>query len=573
MRALTISLTLQVFVVVLMLAGSSFVFASEPTIEILGSNYAFSMGDEPNWENPDLVSKDGSNFFDKINEQKIDGIFWIRWDMDVVKGAKPERDLEYYLSALGAYDVYWDGQLVGSNGIPGRTIKEEVPGEIETVFLVPNDWINPGINQALFRFSSHHKPAGYVLFRHAFLEKFNEKKRYISLGSLAPTLLISIALIIGFYFLALFVSERKNKAYLIFSVICFDLFVFGLSLQWPHLVGYSYDWTIINDRVAYTTGAIFPFLLPLFFLHKFALAKYWPITLLVPLSTILFLDLENGNTLYWVFGLVISALIVGYVVWRERGGYWWELIGIVLCIVGILDSDTSLEDFFYFFPLLVLFILVSNAIEAQRLKMASFRFQLKSSQLEAQLLRKNIQPHFILNSLASLVEWVETAPEKSVEFISALADEFRLFAEISGKELICIHKEIDLCEQHLAIMQFRLQQQYKLNYEGFEQTDMLPPGIIHTLIENAFSHNDYTQIDVTFHLSKTVKADQLLFCFSAPFIEHSSSKFDHLGTGTGMNYIHSQLTQSYGSKWQIEQQQENNAWITKITTPLTRVST
>ncbi|MFT5677052.1 MAG: two-component system response regulator LytT [Paraglaciecola sp.] len=32
-----------------------------------------------------------------------------------------------------------------------------------------------------------------------------------------------------------------------------------------------------------------------------------------------------------------------------------------------------------------------------------------------------------------------------------------------------------------------------------------------------------------------------------------------------MNYIHSQLTQSYGSKWQIEQQQENNAWITKIT--------
>jgi hypothetical protein len=547
--------------------------ANEPKIEIIGSNYSFSIGEEPDWGEPDLTSSDGSNFFDIINGQKIEGVFWIRWDMNVVSGANPERDLEYYLSVLAAYEVFWDGQLVGRNGTPGKTIKEEVPGEIETVFLVPNDWIKPGINQALFKFSSHHRPAGYPLFRHAFLENFNKKKRYISIGSLLPTLLISIALIIGFYFIALFLSDRKNIAYLIFSALCFNLFVFGLSLQWPHLIGYTYNWAIFNDIVAYTTGAIIPFLLPLFFLHKFALTKYWPAILVIPLSIILFLNLENGTKLYWVFGLVFSAVIVSYVVWRERGGYWWELCGLIVCIIGMLDSETSLEDFFYFFPLIVLFILVTNAIEAQRLKMASFRFKLKSSQLEAQLLRKNIQPHFILNSLASLVEWVETAPEKSVEFISALADEFRLFAEISGKDLISITKEKELCEQHLSIMQFRLQHRYTMSCEGFEQTDMLPPGIIHTLIENAFSHNDYTQADVKFHLSKIVCAEKLLFVFSAPYIKHKSSKFEHLGTGTGTTYIHSQLTQSYGSKWKIDQQQESETWITKITIPLNRVST
>jgi len=556
-------ITAIVITLLLLIAVISLPINAEPLVAKV-DNFQLSIGEVPHWDSPDLASNNGDEFFTAINERTFNDVFWVRWQFDISDGALPEKDMVLRARTLGAYQTFWDDKLIGSNGIASASKQREVPGEIEKEFLLPNSWLTLGKHTNSFKFSSHHRQSGHPLISWVNINEFTSNTRYFSLGSLIPTLLVSIALMIGVYFFTLFMSEKDNKAYLIFSILCFDLFIFGLALQWPHMVGYTYDWYLVNNSIGFITGALFPMFLPLFFLFKYQLVRYWPVILFLPLSATILVNIDGGRIAYWAIGLVMSIAIVAYVVKRERGRYWWELLGLVICLLGVINGNTDLEDFFYFFPLLVLFILVSNAIEARQQKQASFRFKLKSSQLEAQLLRKNIQPHFILNSLASLVEWVETAPDKSVEFISALADEFRLFAEVSGKELIAIDKEVMLCRQHLAIMTFRLQRKFTLTYQGFDDRDTLPPGIIHTLIENAFSHNDYSKTNVEFSLEKQQMGQQYCITFNAPIVQADESRFEHLGTGTGLNFIHSQMTQSYGDKWQIEQNKQGENWQTTL---------
>src|SRR5262245_59005727 len=77
---------------------------------------------------------------------------------------------------------------------------------------------------------------------------------------------------------------------------------------------------------------------------------------------------------------------------------------------------------------------------------------LRSAQLEVQLLKRSIQPHFLMNALTSILEWVEVEPKRAARFIEALADEFRLLSKISAEKLIPLELEVQLFRTHLSVM-------------------------------------------------------------------------------------------------------------------------
>ena len=51
--------------------------------------------------------------------------------------------------------------------------------------------------------------------------------------------------------------------------------------------------------------------------------------------------------------------------------------------------------------------------------------ELRSARLELELLKKHIQPHFLLNSLNSVIAWLEEEPSTAVRLVNALAEELR----------------------------------------------------------------------------------------------------------------------------------------------------
>ena len=113
----------------------------------------------------------------------------------------------------------------------------------------------------------------------------------------------------------------------------------------------------------------------------------------------------------------------------------------------------------------------------------------QSTRLQLALLKKNIQPHFLMNTLTSLIDWIEESPKKGVLFIEALAKEFTLFNQIENQTLIPISQEIALCRSHLEIMEYRKEIKYSWEDEGIDAEQKIPPGILHTLLENGITHS------------------------------------------------------------------------------------
>ena len=206
--------------------------------------------------------------------------------------------------------------------------------------------------------------------------------------------------------------------------------------------------------------------------------------------------------------------------------------------------------------------LLSVRIKAQRLAYETSLVQ--STRLKLELVKKNIQPHFLMNTLTSLMDWVEEAPKKGVQFIEALAKEFDLINQIEDQTLIPITQEIDLCRTHLEIMEYRKEIKYGWQEEGIDPEEKIPPAILHTLLENGITHS-LPLDDNSIRFKLIYKSDQKAKSYTFLTFARRVNKQSEPKEGTGLKYIKARLTESYQLQWELVSEPAEHGWKNVIT--------
>jgi len=112
----------------------------------------------------------------------------------------------------------------------------------------------------------------------------------------------------------------------------------------------------------------------------------------------------------------------------------------------------------------------------------------------------------------------------------------------------------------LEIMEYRKEVNYSWQEEGIDLKEKVPPGILHTLLENGITHSlplDDNRITfkLIFELNKKYKAYTFL-TFAGAVQSAPRSKID----GTGFKYIKARLTESYQSKWDFTSEPTSHGW-------------
>ncbi|MFK8017852.1 MAG: LytR/AlgR family response regulator transcription factor [Gammaproteobacteria bacterium] len=83
---------------------------------------------------------------------------WISGDIDVpqslIDGPTP---VGFIWNAKAASRVFVNGQLVGSNGMPGPSRASEQPGTLDHIFYLPKTWLKAGNNSVTVLASSQHR--------------------------------------------------------------------------------------------------------------------------------------------------------------------------------------------------------------------------------------------------------------------------------------------------------------------------------------------------------------------------------------------------------------------------------
>ncbi|SCY00039.1 Histidine kinase [Nonlabens sp. Hel1_33_55] len=529
------------------------------------SETVYKIGDNPDWQKKDFNDSKWANSWSEPVDNKI---FYARKKIILNESSSSFEPFEMIIGAFGDYEVYWDGILIGTNGKPGAEKGEKSDSSTLKKFIIPNSLASKGNHLLAFRFSQFFEndlQRDVVVEVIEYQNNLNERLLLV----LFINILAGCFLITGIYFSILFLNNQSNKENLLFglsSILFFILIIFEYS-KFYTAIHYTNFYTRL--RIIGLLNILIAFLIPYYFSVQFRLKNKNVLALsylsiLVVTAIIYYNQYDKINLRLGQLMWLSSIVIIIYAISKKRQGSYLMLAGLIVSFVVYQISiyDISLFVSFTIVLLLMYYIL---SIRAKEQRIAYENSLIESSRLKLELLKKSIQPHFLLNTLTSLIDWIEESPKKGVMFIEALAEEFNILNEVENQALIPIQKEINLCKSLIDIMRFRKEVNYIWSDEGVDKnfSQKIPPGVIHTLLENSITHcKPNSNNEMRFYLKIYSDKEKTVYNFStmAQIREPKNINFE----GTGHKYVKARLKESYKDSWLFTSKENKDGWMDKI---------
>jgi hypothetical protein len=201
---------------------------------------------------------------------------------------------------------------------------------------------------------------------------------------------------------------------------------------------------------------------------------------------------------------------------------FWYTIGITLLFVLL---ELTVYESFYFFQEWKRTI--SEAEELKRLHM--------HTQMET--LRNQIQPHFLFNTLNTLIGLIEADQSRAVRFTETLAFVYRYLLETGNKILIPLEEELHFARRYFSLLKTRYPEGLFLTEDIEEETGLeVPPMALQVLIENAVKHNKISKArPLRIHIAYDAASDEMLVT------NNSQPKHTTATTGVGLENLRKKL--------------------------------
>lgn len=163
---------------------------------------------------------------------------------------------------------------------------------------------------------------------------------------------------------------------------------------------------------------------------------------------------------------------------------------------------------------------------------------------EAELynLRQQLQPHFLFNSLNSIIALISIQPELAKKMTFQLSDFLRGTLRKDDTQLIPLSDEIKHLELYLEIEKVRFGHRLNtsFNYEDDVLNSRVPAMIVQPLMENAIKHGLYNVTgDVNIVTTISLENQMLTISISNPFDEDQF--YNNKGTGFGLSSVQRRL--------------------------------
>ena len=140
--------------------------------------------------------------------------------------------------------------------------------------------------------------------------------------------------------------------------------------------------------------------------------------------------------------------------------------------------------------------------------------QRQALQYRYDILKAQINPHFLFNSLNLLYSLVSIDNKKSKVFIRELARMYRHVMAYQNKELVELSEELGFLESYVSVLEIRYNNKFKVTINGdAPQNTYVVPFSMQLLIENVTKHN---VISSHFPMNVTVKIDETGITVSNP---------------------------------------------------------
>jgi sensor histidine kinase YesM len=161
------------------------------------------------------------------------------------------------------------------------------------------------------------------------------------------------------------------------------------------------------------------------------------------------------------------------------------------------------------FSLSIILLLITVTFILLLIRNQQRKNKLDRLELNLRLLRTQLNPHFIFNSLSAVQNYIlnNSALEAS-SYLSKFSRLMRLILINSNEKLVCLENEIETITNYLELQKLRFPEKIIYTIKIAEELNpnevLIPPMLTQPFIENSVEHN-LTNVDQFIHINIEIK--------------------------------------------------------------------
>lgn len=309
---------------------------------------------------------------------------------------------------------------------------------------------------------------------------------------------------------------------------------------------------------------------------------FWLIVIALNLSFLVFSPSSLPLAYYFAFGfkmllqvgafyLTYSLLLPRLVLTKRYSLMAGWLLVFLLCYIPFyaasltfVDIQLGLEEnwqsirslvipavYYTIFYVLLggMFRLAVEGLHNRQQKIQMERLQVNN---ELALLRSQINPHFLFNTLNTIHSYILSQNPNSARAVIMLSDIMRYMLYDAGREKITLSQELEYLKSLISLHDFRFEKPglATFNIEGNPDGILIPPMLLTPFVENAFKHghmgSNLAGIDINLSLTER----KLTFRISNQVNPVSKENLE-TGEGMGLSNVKRRLELLFPGKYSL----------------------
>ena len=323
----------------------------------------------------------------------------------------------------------------------------------------------------------------------------------------------------------------------------------------------------------------------------------------VSVSIIIFLSLIPMDGLHW--SAILAAIYTAYYVaiiygnisflyprfYLTKKYVWYVLLAVLLLLITGMARGyitTIIYDKYFIKPsehiepitflrllqysvagilIFALSFIFRIAIAYFKLKQQTEEIIVQKSQAELNLLKSQVQPHFLFNTLNNIYYEAYREAPRTAALIERLSDIMRYFVDESPLDEVAITTEVKFIENYIELEKIRIRHEIQISFKKEFNADLrIPPMLMMTFVENIFKHGiDKSSLDNCIRISLVQQDNYLLFETSNRV--HIKSK-QNGSSGFGIVNLRKRLTLLYQSNFELDINKTEQSYTAFLKIPL-----
>ena len=209
--------------------------------------------------------------------------------------------------------------------------------------------------------------------------------------------------------------------------------------------------------------------------------------------------------------------------------------------------------------------LAADQVRAAQEREAQSLLQARDAQL--QMLRTQINPHFLFNSLNSISALTSQNAAAARAMTLELAAFFRQTLALAEKERIPLEDEVALCEHFFAVEKIRFGDKLRtdIRVSDAARAVLIPPMLLQPCIENAIKHGVQHMVEGGCVAVRAFVQEPWLYVTIENPVDPDAPPSS--GTGTGLVNIRKRLATLYGERARIGWTRHPNSFLLEMVLP------